>query len=66
MIGSKRWPLIVVALLGAHVGLMSWAVTKCVGDRNAAVIPNYYEKAVHYDDFKAERARRAAAQGLRP
>jgi hypothetical protein len=66
---SKRWPFFVVALLSTHVGLMSWAVVKCVRDPNSAIIPNYYEKAVRYDEFKAARAREAAAaatQGQRP
>ncbi len=57
---GNRWPIIVVALLGAHVTLMMWALTKCrIGD--AGVIPNYYEKAVHYDEYKADQAHLAAA-----
>ena len=61
MILSKRWPIFVVALLLTHVSLMVWAVAVFVQDPNSTVIPNYYEKAVHYDDLKAARAKDAAA-----
>jgi len=46
---AARWVGIVVALLVTHIGLMSWAVVKAVGDPNFQVIPNYYEKAVNWD-----------------
>lgn len=58
---SSRWPLIIVGLLTAHVTLMMWAVAKCKSAGDLGVIPNYYEKAVRYDEYKAEQARLAAA-----
>lgn len=57
---AKRWPMLVVALLCTHVGLMMWAVTKCRSADNR-VIPNYYEKALRYDAYKAEQAARAVS-----
>ena len=51
----QRWPMLVVGLLVTHVGLMSWAVVICTSDMNSAVIPNYYEKAVRFDQTKAAR-----------
>ena len=66
MNASKRWPLIVVGILLTHVAGMSWAVVKFVNDKNSAVIPNYYEKAVRWDEIKAARARDAAAGKAAP
>jgi hypothetical protein len=57
----KRWAWFAVGLLVAHFGLMCWAVVICTRAGNAAVIPNYYDKAVHFDEAKAARAREAAA-----
>ena len=52
---TKRWPAFVVALLATHVTLMMWAVTKCKS-ADMRVIPDYYDKAVRYDEFKAQQA----------
>ena len=55
-----QWPLIVVALLvggaGANVGLMLVAA----GDKSFAVEPDYYQKALHWDETMAQAARNAA------
>lgn len=56
---NKRWPLLIVALLATHVGLMSWAVVICSRGSNP-VIPNYYEKALRFDQTKAAKAQVAA------
>lgn len=64
--GSLRWPLGVVALLAAHMSLMSWAVVKISKDRNGAVIPNYYQKSLKWDEERraamASEARRGGAE----
>ena len=57
---SKRWPMIIVALLCVHTGAMVYAVVLC-SRGNAAVIPDYYDKAVRYDEFKAARQRASQA-----
>lgn len=57
----KRWALFAIALLATHFTLMCWAVVICTRAGNVAVIPNYYDKAVHVDEAKAARAREAAA-----
>jgi len=55
-----QWPLIVVALLvggaGANVGLMLVAAS----DASFAVEPDYYQKALHWDETMAQQARSAA------
>jgi nitrogen fixation protein FixH len=53
--GSLRWPLIIVALLGGHVALMLTAAAIAVRDRSFAVVPNYYQSALHWDQQQAER-----------
>lgn len=50
---SLRWPIIVITLLVIHVGLMLTAVAIATADRSFAVTPNYYQKAVHWDQTKA-------------
>jgi nitrogen fixation protein FixH len=55
-----QWPVIVVALLvvgvGANVGLMVVATR----DASFAVEPDYYDKALHWDERMAQEARNAA------
>jgi hypothetical protein len=54
---SRRWPIIIVALLTGHVLVMTAAVV--VATRSTyTVIPNYYQRAISWD---AERAAVAAA-----
>ncbi len=54
------WPLIIIALLvagaGANIGFMLVAT----GDATFAVEPNYYQKALHWDETMAQEARNAA------
>jgi len=49
-----RWPLIVVGLLMTHVGAMMLAVQIASSDTGHAVLPNYYDKAIRWDDRQAE------------
>ena len=50
-----RWPWIIVGLLGGHVLLMVAAVTIATHDRSFAVVPNYYQRAVNWDQTQAEK-----------
>ncbi|QQE10059.1 FixH family protein [Planctomycetota bacterium] len=49
------WAGIIVALLGGHMTIMIFAAYLALSDRSHAVMPNYYEKAVKWDQTKAER-----------
>lgn len=49
----RRWALIVVGILFTHTSLMILAVTVFVRNHNDMVIPDYYDKAVHWDQIKA-------------
>jgi nitrogen fixation protein FixH len=48
------WPLIVVGLLASHVVAMVTVVVIATGDKSLAVLPNYYQQAVRWDDTQAE------------
>ncbi len=50
-----RWPVIVVIFLAGHVTLMMVAVMFAVGDKNRAVVPDYYGQAIAWDDTQALR-----------
>jgi nitrogen fixation protein FixH len=49
-----KWPLIVVGLLTGHFSIMVVAVVIATHDKSFAVLPDYYQKAVHWDDSQAE------------
>ncbi len=56
-IASRRqllWPGIVLALLGAQMLLMLVMVYMATSDRSFAVEPDYYKKALHWDESAAE------------
>lgn len=53
-------PAVVLGLLGGHVVFILLAITLATGDRSFAVVPDYYQKAVAYDDRKAALAVSAA------
>ncbi|MEM1108574.1 MAG: FixH family protein [Planctomycetota bacterium] len=50
------WPVIVVMLLGGHATLIITAVTMAVGGTGRGVVPDYYQKAIDYDQHKADLA----------
>lgn len=52
-------PAIVVGLLGGHMVFIFIAITLATGDRSFAVVPDYYQKAVDYDERKALLAKSA-------
>lgn len=53
---GKRFtmPAVVLGLLGGHMVFIMVAITLATGDRSFAVVPDYYNKAVDYDQRKAE------------
>ena len=54
---SHRWPMIVVGLLAAHVTIMLTAMAITLQHPGeSAVVPDYYEKEISYDSFKAQMA----------
>ncbi len=53
-------PSVVLGLLGAHMVFIFTAITLGTGDPSFAVVPDYYEKAVDYDEHKALLARSTA------
>lgn len=50
------WPVFLITLLASHASLMIWAATKAIGDPSFAVVDDYYQKAVHFDQRKQELA----------
>lgn len=58
----RRWALAAAGILLTHTSLMILAVTIFVRHHDNGVIPDYYEKAVHWDETKAQQAKQAAAQ----
>lgn len=46
-------PLVVLGLLGGHMIFIMTAITLATGDSSFAVVPDYYQKAVDYDERKA-------------
>jgi nitrogen fixation protein FixH len=50
---SWRWPIIVVVMLAIHMLIMMTAVTIASRARALGVVPNYYDKAVHWDQEQA-------------
>lgn len=49
-------PAVVLGFLGTHMLFIFTAITLAVGDPSFAVVPDYYQKAVDWDEHKAERA----------
>ncbi len=54
------WPFIVVGLLLGHVTLMFFAVRAAVTDGSLVIEPDYYQKAVAWDDHRASQRASAA------
>lgn len=52
-------PAVVLGLLGGHMIFIFTAITLGTGDPSFAVVPDYYEKAVDYDQRKALLAQSA-------
>lgn len=56
------WPAIVVGLLSAHAALCGITIVLATGDPSSAVEPDYYQKALRWDERAAE-LRAGAALG---
>lgn len=54
--GSYRWPLIIVGLLVGHMGAMALAVNIAGRDNGNAVLPDYYERALAWDEMREKAA----------
>lgn len=59
MSAATRWTLAIIALLGGNLVAMVVLATTASRE-DAQVIPDYYEKAVHYDEAIDEAARSEA------
>lgn len=53
--GIPRWGMIAVALLGLHVSGMLLAVRLATSDSSFASMPDFYTRAVAWDDISAQR-----------
>ncbi len=50
-----QWPLIIIGILSAHVGLMGLATAITLQHPGeSAIIPNYYDKAEAWDAYKQQ------------
>jgi nitrogen fixation protein FixH len=49
------WPVLVIVLLAGHVLLLSGVVLLATRDRAFAIEPDYYQKALHWDDTGAQQ-----------
>lgn len=64
---GTRWPVAVVLILGACVAANVWIIRIANADPSFAVEPDYYQKALRWDDELAQRERnRALAWQLTP
>lgn len=61
----RRWAFIAAGILMTHFFAMMFAVTIFVRNHNGDVIPDYYEKAVHWDEQKAATAKAQQQQPVR-
>ncbi|QNN24823.1 FixH family protein [Planctomycetales bacterium ZRK34] len=50
-----NWPMLIVSLLGLQIVLCVIAVYLAVSDPTMAIEPDYYKKAVHWDQSAAEQ-----------
>jgi nitrogen fixation protein FixH len=55
----RRWPFfvmpgVIAGLLGGHIVFIILAITLATGDRSFAVVPDYYQKAVDWDQRQAD------------
>lgn len=62
--GGWIWPAIVIGLLSMQVGICGVSVYLATSDSSFAIEPDYYRKAVHWDQTRAAQ-RAGAALGWR-
>lgn len=58
--GLSLWPGLLIAMLGGQMLLMLVMVYKATTDRSFAVEPDYYQKALNWDEGAARRRASAA------
>ena len=54
------WPIAVAAILGLTIALNLWVARLAGSDPSFAIEPDYYQKALHWDDEMAQQRRNAA------
>ncbi|MFT3686806.1 MAG: FixH family protein [Phycisphaerales bacterium] len=52
---GKRWPLMIVGLLGLNATVVVVTIVCATSDRSFAIEPDYYKKAVEWDRAARER-----------
>ena len=64
---GRGWPIAVAVILGATVALNLWVARLAGSDPSFAIEPDYYQKALHWDDEMAQqRANEALGWRLEP
>lgn len=53
--GISLWPALIIAMLGGQAILMLVMVYMATSDPSFAVEPDYYQKALHWDDMAARQ-----------
>src|SRR3954468_9883482 len=53
---ASRWALVPVGLLVSSVAAFSWMALVAVHDPNFALEPDYYQKALHWDQTQSQAA----------
>lgn len=53
---GARWPIAVAVILGTCVAANVWIIRIANADPSFAIEPNYYQKALRWDDELAQRA----------
>lgn len=51
---GKHWPIIIIGLLVFNAGAVGYLIQQSGSGRSHAVVPDYYEKAVHHDTLMAQ------------
>lgn len=54
---SQRWPVIIISVLVAQIAFGIWMARVAGNDPNFAVEPDYYAKAVNWDETMAQSRR---------
>jgi nitrogen fixation protein FixH len=56
---GTAWPIAVAAILGLTIAANVWLIRVANGDPAFAIEPDYYRRAVHWDDEMAQRRHNA-------
>lgn len=56
---GRRWPAMIFALIGMNMCIVAITVIAATRDPSVATEPEYYSKAVHFDDTIRQRAENA-------